>query len=303
MEKRALNKKVISKYLFVGTVLLYPMALFLLMYVYVNFNSFRMAFESSTIQGKRDFVGFDKFKEFFELLGKNGGVLNYAFKNSVKMYVINFVVGVPGSIFFSYLLFKKVPGNKFIRATIMIPQVISSMVVALLFVNIMEEAMPNILFNLKGKRIHLLNNKQYAFGTAMFYMIWVGFGTSCIVYSNAMNEIDGEILESAQLDGISNMFQELWYIVLPLIFPTLTTFIVTGFASILTATGPMMTFYFTSAQDYMYTVGYYYSVQLQTLNETSYNMLAAGGLVMTAIVAPLTYLLKHLLEKYGPRTE
>ena len=221
------------------------------------------------------------------------------------MYVINFVTGVPISLFFSYLIFKKVPAHQTIRVIIMIPQVISSMVIALLFKKFLDKALPDFLGTLfnDGKPLILLSNKATSWGTMIFYMVWISFGTSCIVYSNAMNEIDNEIMESAQLDGVSNMFTELWYIVLPLIFPTLTTFIVTGFASIFTATGPLVTFYYTNASDHLYTVGYYYTVQIMVGNYTTYNMLAAGGLVMTLVAAPLTNLLRRILEKYGPGVE
>lgn len=194
------------------------------------------------------------------------------------------------------------PMHKGLRIIIMVPQVISSMVIALLFKKFLDNALAQPLGELfnNGRPLSLLSNDDTDFATTIFYMVWISFGTSCIVYSNAMNEIDNEVIESAQIDGVSNMFTELWYIVLPLIFPTLSTFIVTGFASILTATGPLITFYFSSADTHLMNMGYYYTIQIMNGNYTTYNMLAAGGLVMTIIMAPLTNLLKHLLEKYGP---
>ena len=305
MKTVKVNKKTINKYVFVATIMAYPMALFLLMYCYVNFNSFLMAFQKTNLDGSAEFIGLENFRKFFEMISQDNGILNIALINSLKMYVINFVTGVPISLFFSYLIFKKVPAHKTIRVIIMIPQVISSMVIALLFKKFLDKALPDLLGQLfnGGAPLILLSNKATSWGTMIFYMVWISFGTSCIVYSNAMNEIDNEIMESAQLDGVSNMFTELWYIVLPLIFPTLTTFIVTGFASIFTATGPLVTFYYTNASDHLYTVGYYYTVQIMVGNYTTYNMLAAGGLVMTLIVAPLTNLLRKLLEKYGPGVE
>ncbi|MBP5467470.1 MAG: sugar ABC transporter permease [Clostridia bacterium] len=299
------SKRTMNKYMFITAIMAYPMALFLLMYCYVNVNSFLMAFQKTNLDGSSVFIGLDNFKQFFQMIASDGGILNIALINSLKMYVINFVTGVPLSLFFSYLIFKKVPCHKVIRVVIMIPQVVSSMVIALLFKKIMDNALPDLLGDLfyGGKPLLLLYNKSYSFGTTIFYMVWISFGTSCIVYSNAMNEIDNEIMESAQLDGVSNMFVELWHIVIPLIFPTMTTFIVTGFASIFTATGPLVTFYYTNASDHLYNIGYYYTVQIMVGNYSTYNMLAAGGLVMTIIIAPLTNLLRRVLEKYGPGVE
>jgi ABC-type sugar transport system permease subunit len=296
------KKKKLMEYGFIFSILAYPLALFLIMYVYVNINSFAMAFQKSTLKGQKTFVGMDNFQEFFDMIFSDGGILSISMINSVKMYLINFAICMPLYIFFAYLFFKKVPGTKWMRAVILVPQVISSMVMALLFKKLVDDALPDLMikiFDLKSFPV-LLNTKDYAFGTTLFYMIWSSFGTSVIVYGNAMNEIDGEVIESAKLDGIDNMFLELWYIILPLIYPTLTTFIVSGFATFLMTSGPIMTFYYSAAPDYVYNFGYYYSVQIMNGNSATYNMLAAGGLVLSLIIAPLTHLLKHCMEKFGP---
>lgn len=299
------RKETIKKYLFVWSLLAYPMALFLLMYVYVNLNSFVMAFQERQVDGTSVYVGFKNFKTFIEMMTSSAGLLQISFINSLKMYAINFAICMPLYLFFSYLIFKKVKGYKSFRIFVMVPQVISSMVIALLFKKFVDEALPDVMcqvFNLESFP-YLLADKRYAFGTSLFYMIWVSFGVNVIVYSNAMNGIDNEVIESGQIDGIDNMFQELWYIILPLIYPTLTTFIVTGFATIFTNSGPIMTFYMTGAKDYLYNVGYYYNVKIIEGNMSTFNMLAAGGLLMTIIVAPLTHLLKKTMEKYGPGVE
>ena len=187
----------------------------------------------------------------------------------------------------------------------MIPQIVSGMVIALMFKKFLDNALPSIMseiFNIKDFPL-LLSDSKTAFGTTIFYSIWIGFAMSVIVYCNAMNEIDNEVLESAQLDGVDNMFAELWYIVLPLIFPSISTFLVTGFAAIFTDGGPIMTFFVDQAPASLYNMGYYYSVQVMQGNQSTYGVLAAGGLIMTLVVAPLTYLIKRLLEKYGPEVD
>ena len=102
------SKRTINKYLFILAILAYPMALFLLMYCYVNINSFMMAFQKKNLDGSTVFIGLENFKSFFEMVLSDGGILNIALINSLKMYVINFVTGVPFSLLFSYLIFKKV---------------------------------------------------------------------------------------------------------------------------------------------------------------------------------------------------
>lgn len=130
-------------------------------------------------------------------------------------------------------------------------------------------------------------------------MIWTGFATSLIVYPNAMKEIDDEILEAGRVDGIDNLFSELWYIILPLIYPTISTFLITGFASLLSTSGPVATFYMYDAPLEAHNMGYYYWKQVAFASSYSgYPELAAGGLMMTMIMAPLTILLKKFLERY-----
>ena len=304
------NKTFTSKnkadYIFVGVMLLYPLLMFAIFYLGVNINSIILAFQKIDIYGNTSSAGFGNFIDFINMLSGDDGYLSIGFSNSIKMYAINLVICMPLYIFFSYILYKKCRGHKSMRAIIMIPQIVSTMLIAMVFRKFVEWALPDIMikaFNL-DKFPNLLTNPAYSFGTNIFYMIWVSFSVSLIVYPNAMNEIPSEVIESAQIDGVDNMMTELWYIILPLIYPTLSTFLITGFAGILTNAGPLVVFYMYAAPYETYNMGYYYFVKV--MRATSFNgypLLAAGGLLMTIFVAPLTHLFKYLLERFGPVAE
>ena len=119
-----------------------------------------------------------------------------------------------------------------------------------------------------------------------------------------MTQIDDSILEAGQIDGVGNMFQELWYLILPLIFPTISTFLITGVAAIFVNAGSLPTFYMYSAPTSAANIGYlYWRDVANSSSYAGYPMLAAGGLLMTCFVAPLTMLVRWLLEKFGPTTE
>ena len=306
MERSKRNK--LKKNLFVYSLIAYPLILFLIFYVVVNFNSILLAFQTIDGSGK-SFAGLSNFKTFLsEMFGK-GNLLSYSFINSIKMYFINLVVCMPLYVFFSYLLFKKCFLNRAVSFLVMIPSIMSGLVIALIFVNFIGSNGPLTFIMEKtgwngGKWLNLLYDEKYAFGTTLFYMIWLSFATSLIVYPTAMRGINPEVLESAKIDGVSNMFQELWYIILPLIYPTLTTFLITGFAAIFSTSGPLLEFYYTDAPDYVSNMGYYFTKMiLVDGTEFSYPKYAAGGIILTIIVAPLTILLKWALEKFGPATE
>ena len=225
------------------------------------------------------------------------------------MYAVSLVICMPVYIFFAYLLFKKCFMNKFISFTVMIPQIMSGMVTSLIFVQALGSSGPTKwMFETwginGGEWFSLLWEQNTAFPTIIIYNIWLSFAMSCIVYPNAMRSINPEVLESAQIDGVNNMLQELWYIILPLIYPTMTTFLVTGVAAIFTNAGPLMELYHTNAPDYVYTTGYYFTRQiLVDGTEFSYPKYAAGGLILTIISTPITLAVKWALEKFGPQEE
>jgi len=310
------HKKVSSqkkiRTIFILSFITYPLILFLIFYVYVNLNSIRMAFYSIKLDGSWEFAKLENFKAFIEGLTEEGNVIGISMLNSVKMYLINLAICMPLYLIFSYMLFKQCFLHKGIRIVVMLPQIISGFVICMLFVNFISgDGAPigslfeklHIFLDENGKAVDLLYSEKYAFGTTIFYGIWLSFGMSLIVYPNAMKEISSEIIESAQLDGVSNMFQEMWYIILPLIFPTLSTFLITGLAGIFTEVGSILAFYDVNAPDYVSNMGYYYAKLVMNANEATYPMLSAGGLLMTLVVAPTVILVRHLLEKYGPSTE
>ena len=299
-------KPAVSKYVFIIVMLGITQLLFWPMHIYTRVDSVLIAFQEVDYLGSgREFIGFANFQRFFTEMFAEGALISISVKNSLKMYFINLIISVPLYITFSYFLYKKIWGHKIIRAIVMLPQILSTFIIALLFKKFLDAALPSIATQLFGMEEFpsLLNDSRYAFGTSLFYMIWLSFSTSLIVYPNAFNGIDTSIIESAKLDGVHTMFQELWYILLPLIYPTFVTFIVCGFAAIFSEAGPLYEFYMYNAPSSVYNLGYLFSVKTYFASATGYPVLAAGGLTLTLIVAPLTWLLKWVMEKYGPTTE
>lgn len=294
--------------LFVYSLIGYPLILFCIFYVGINFNSIILAFQNIDGTGKH-FAGFKNFQLFWQEMTGSGNLLFYSIINSLKMYAINLVICVPLYICFSYLLFKKCLFNRAISFLVMIPSIMSGLVISLVFVNFIGSNGPLTelcrIFGInEGKWINLLHSEEYAFGTTLFYSIWLSFSTSLLVYPTAMRGISPDIFESAKIDGVSNMFQELRYIILPLIYPTLTTFLITGFAAIFSNGGPLLEFYYTSAPSYVSNMGYYFTrAVLVDATEFSYPKYAAGGLILTVLIGPLTLLLKRFLEKFDYTVE
>ena len=62
--------------------------------------------------------------------------------------------------------------------------------------------------------------------------------------------------------------------------------------------------FFGAQADYrVYTFGYYLYKNTQSASLSEYPRLAAMGIILTLIVAPVTLLVKYLIEKFGPTVE
>jgi ABC-type sugar transport system permease subunit len=117
----------------------------------------------------------------------------------------------------------------------------------------------------------------------------------------AMNSISESIVESAKIEG-ANSIQEFFFITIPMIFSTITTFLVVGIAGIFASQMNLFSFYGTDADAHLYTVGYYLYASTAKATFADYPRLSAFGLVLSAVAVPITYSVKYLLEKFGPKT-
>lgn len=301
IKPKRITKGTVSKYVFIGSLLIYPAILFAIFYVYVNFNSILLSFQEIDFAGNKSFNGLKNFASFFREIGDEESIIRISLLNSIKMWATNLAICMPLYIIFSYYVFKKWTGTGIFRALIMLPSIMSSFVVCLLFKKFVEQALPTAmleLFNVE-KFPNLIREKEYQWGTTLFYMIWISFATSVIVYSNAMKEIDNGIFEAAKIDGV-NVAQEIFYIVIPLIMPTITTFVVTGVTGIFSSAGVLVAFYEYSAGSHLYIFGYLIIQRTMTKGEYYYPVLAAMGIVMTLVMTPITLGVKALLEKLDP---
>lgn len=273
-------------------------------YVGINVNTIALAFEKYDFEaGKYVWNGFRNFKNFFVDLSTTT-VLSYALKNSLKLYLAGLGFGLPLNLIFAFFLYKKVPGTGFFRVILFFPQILSGIVTSVMFAYFVEGALPAIFQNLGAKLPDLLNGPDYTFSTIIFYCIWSGFGAQLIIYGTAMSGIDESLIEAGKLDGLST-FGEFFRIVLPLIFPTITTYLVIGIAGFFTNQASLYNFYGQNAQEYAQTLGYYLFVKVigSTATLGDYPIASAAGLLFTCIAAPLTILVKYLLERLGPSVE
>ena len=282
----------------------WPLLMFCVFYIGVNGSSVLLAFQRVDSNYQYHWNGLNNFKDAFALLGGGGNILRTAALNNIKLFIMTFIIGFPLNMIFGYYLFKQKLGHQMVRFIVMTPSLLSGMVVSLLFLRFCETALPDLVFQLTSQKIgNLLRQESTAMGTIIFYVLWTGFTTSLIYYPNAMNAIDNSILESAVLDGAS-VLQELIYIIVPLIHPTITTMVVSNVPALFTNSGPLFAFYYRSAPSYTMTMGYYlFTETIYGEGEQTYPFLSALGFILSAVTLPLVYLTKWLFDITDPMRE
>ncbi len=309
MAKLHIKNKRKQDLIFYVVMLAYPVLQFAIFYIGVNFNSILMAFQYfSGTSGKIDLYEFyeganffKNFADFFERFETDTVFkYGYAFKNAFIAYGVSLIITTPVSIIFSYYIFKKYPLHGTMKVVLFTPSIICGMVLVTIYMKLVDVVLPELL-DINGL-LSLLSPPSTQFNTILFYCTWLGFGGGILLYVGAMNNISDSVMEACKLDG-ANTFQELWYIVIPLIYPTFVTFIVCGVGGIFTNQMGLYSFKGATADDRIQTFGYWFFKQTKFASAKEYPGLAAIGLLMTIIVAPITLLIKWALEKFGPRVE
>ena len=301
--------------IFVISMLILPMLQILAFYVYVNFNSFILAFQKyDDLAGKYVWDGFNNFKNVFESFNPDSpsynSTLGSSLYNSLLIFFISLLTGSLPAIIFSYYIFKKRAGHGFFKIVLYVPQIISIVVFAMLYVSFFDVVIPDLIYNSTGEFVEGwiadVSNVDRLRTLCIVFSIFTGFGMQVLLYSGAMSGINESVIESGQLDGITPM-KELFLVVLPLVWPTFVTFMVMSVVGIFSNQMSLYTLKGQSAPEGLSTFGYYlYRMSLTAQDGAYFNrypFVSSLGLLMTFIAVPLTLIVRKLLMKYGPSTE
>lgn len=246
-------------------------------------------------------VGFETFEEVLVDIVSNP-VFVISIQNSIIIWLTNTVFSLPVDLLVSYSVYKKIYGAEFFRVILFLPAVVSGMVWTLVYSYIIEFVIPE-LFAVESN-ISLLANPDTDFWVLLFYMLWQGFAGGLVLYTGAMSRIPYTLVESAKLDGLSYL-REFVSITVPLIFPTISVTLITLFTGMFLSGLPIYNFFGGGARPGLYSIHYYlYNMVVgQTDNPVKFPFSAALNLIISAVTVPITLLMRHFVEKYGPSVE
>lgn len=298
-----------SEIIFIILMLALPILQFVLFWLIPNFNSILMGFQKANGE-----FTIDNFARFFEkltfrdeLTGQFDEIV-YAIKNSLIYFAVNIFICTPLVVFFSYVLFRKIPFAGAFKVIFYLPSIIGTTVTATLFRTFFIEGGPGmtLLKNLGWisesiELTGLFENDSTAFLMVIIYSIWTCVGINMIMFYGAMRRIPTEIFESADIDG-AGFFKQFIHLVVPLIWPTISTLIIFSLSGMFVTYGAVMILApeFKSAS----MLGWYI-VRYTTATDSHASLYypAAVGLIFTAVGLPFVLLVRFFLNKISKNVE
>lgn len=288
---------------FILSFMILPVISFLLFYVYVNLDSFVMAFQKPE-NGKLVFAKFENFEWVFEKI-KNGSTyeiddLNLAFKNTFLTFLVQMLMFGVG-ILVSYFIYKKIIFYKAFRVIFYLPTIISSVITSYFFIALMNsDFVPELLtklFNLDYAMDSPLADSDFANSMVLLNLVWLSFPANIILWGGTFSRIPDSVIESAKLDGVG-WIRELVQIIIPMVWPTLVLLLTTSLAGIFGATGNV--FLLTGGLHGTQTVSnwMYQKVQLTTNPYTSDHLyrVSAMGLLLTVVSCAIAIIVRKTLN-------
>lgn len=296
------SKAKVLELVFIIAITIYQIVNFFIFFVATNVNSVLLTFQS--IDSKTfevTWVGLQNYIDFFKTFSSSGNDYLNALKGSFLSYLASFIT-FPVGILMAFYVYKKSFGTKAFRFIVMIPNILSGLLTGLMFKRFMY-ALPTLMKSFGFENFPaLMSDPDWTFFTTIYYGIWSGFAGAVIYYGNAMIGINDEVVESAQLDGIT-YWKEIVYITVPMIMPTIATFQITNFAGVLTEQGPLYLFWAYNAPRETYRWGYLIFSTTMSKGQGQYPRVATIGVISTLIWFPLTMLVRKLFDKLDPMSD
>ncbi len=302
IKDKALKKRKALDALFYLSFMIIPLITFLVFYVYVNVDSFIMAFQKPE-DGKLTFAGIENFKWVFEKIKYGSTIeqdnIRLAFVNTFKTFGVQLVM-FPVGLFVSYFIYKKILGYKAFRVIFYLPTIISGVVVSFFYLKFMQNGfMPKLLtklYHLDYKLINPLIDSSFANKMVLLHFIWLSFPGQLIIWGGTFSRIPESIIESAKLDGVS-WVREMFGIILPLVWPTFVLMVTLQISGVFGSSGAV--FLLTQGQKGTQTVSNWMYMQIYYSNDPqaseSLYRVAAMGMTLTFISCMIAILVRKFL--------
>ena len=284
---------------FILSFIILPTVTFLIFYVYVNLNSFAMAFQHTAVDGTKSFT-FDNIAEVFRRLFPPDEEMGEAFLNTFKTFGVNMIMFFIG-VFVSFFLYKKIFLYNAYRILFYLPSILSAVVMCAVF----KDLVGSYNVGLFLKKMYNLTyvpdvfaDERFANTAVLINMVWLTFPGNLIIWGGTFARIPDGVIESARIDGV-NWIQEAFRIIIPMVWPTFALMFILSIASVFGASGQV--FLLTQGQAGTQTISNWMYMQVYgvSINNSSnaFNYMSALGMFLTVISCAVSLTLRKVSGK------
>lgn len=174
-----------------------------IMGVYLSFCKFTTVTDAK-------FVGLQNYVKIFTEDGTFGHALWYTTAFTVVSVVLINVIGFPVAL----LLTKKIKGTNIFRTVFFMPNLIGGIILGYVW----QLLLNGLLLQINKT---LTYSSVYGFWGLVILMCWQQIGYMMIIYIAGIQNIPGELIEAAQIDG-ANKGQLLKHVIIPMVMPSIT---------------------------------------------------------------------------------
>ena len=174
-----------------------------IMGVYLSFCKFTTVTDAK-------FVGLQNYVKIFTEDGTFGHALWYTTAFTVVSVVLINVIGFAVAL----LLIKKIKGTNIFRTVFFMPNLIGGIILGYVW----QLLLNGLLLQINKT---LTYSSVYGFWGLVILMCWQQIGYMMIIYIAGIQNIPGELIEAAQIDG-ANKGQLLKHVIIPMVMPSIT---------------------------------------------------------------------------------
>ncbi|SMH45985.1 carbohydrate ABC transporter membrane protein 1, CUT1 family [Rathayibacter oskolensis] len=223
-----------------------------------------------------------------------------SFRNSIAMIVAMVIVPTLLGLVLAALLFdvigRKFGGRvaSFLRATYYLPQILPVAIAAIVIGWILRPengALNTILdsIGLGALQSNWLGSPDTALLSIMFVMVWVQLGYPVVIFMAALQRVDPEMYEAAELDG-ANWYQRFRFITISAIRPEIFVVTLTCTIAALKVFGPIYALTGGGPGTSTIVPSYYSYIQFFQSQQVGYGATIATALTIVVVIVAMIFL-------------
>lgn len=185
------------------------MAAFLIGFIVPFAEGIYLSFCKFTTIRDAEFVGFQNYIDAFK-----DSTFPDAFKFTTLFAIVTLVLINVLAFLVALALTQKIKGTNIFRTIFFMPNLIGGIVLGYVW----QLLLNGILAHFQKT---LTYSSKYGFWGLVILMLWQQVGYMMIIYISGIQNIPGELIEAAQIDG-ANKVQLLRYVTIPMVMPSIT---------------------------------------------------------------------------------